>query len=277
MLKSIAKRAISAAVRKAVNSTLPIREFGDVKALEMIPSRVAEFATARGWNETQRHDLLFEVGQALLPGFSMNDVGRYFLDDTEFRSYFARFVGRRGNWKNYERRWLVGQMLRLVEGVSGDLAECGVFEGAAAYQLCRFAEAAGRRVHLFDSFEGISDPGNNDGTHWNRGDLSASEQMVRRNLAEFDCFDTFKGWIPERFGEAAAAYCFVHIDVDLEGPTRDSLRCFYPKVQSRGIILLDDHGYNTCPGARKATLEYMADKPEPVIDLPTGQGLIMKN
>jgi hypothetical protein len=42
------------------------------------------------------------------------------------------------------------------------------------------------------------------------------------------------------------------------------------------VILLDDHGYDTCPGARKAALDFMADKPEPVLDLSTGQGLIIK-
>jgi len=34
--------------------------------------------------------------------------------------------------------------------------------------------------------------------------------------------------------------------------------------------------YGTGPGAWKAALDFMAEKPEPVIDLSTGQGLIIK-
>jgi hypothetical protein len=168
-------------------------------------------------------------------------------------------------------------MLRLLPPVAGDLAECGVFEGASAYQLCRFASEHGRKVHLFDSFRGVSAPKENDGVYWTEGGLSASEEKVRANLKEFDCFETFPGWIPAAFGNVAdRRYAFVHIDVDLEQPTFDSIAFFYPRVSKGGVMLLDDHGYDTCPGARKAALNFMADKPEPVIDLSTGQGLIIK-
>ncbi len=168
-------------------------------------------------------------------------------------------------------------MLRLLPPVAGDLAECGVFEGATAYRLCRFARDHGRKVHLFDSFQGLSAPQQNDGTFCGAGYLSAPEAKVRANLREFDCFEIFPGWIPEGFAKVKdRKYAFIHIDVDLEQPTFDSLAFFYPRLSVGGVIILDDHGYDTCPGARKAALDFMADKPEPVIDLSTGQGLIIK-
>lgn len=278
MLKRIVKASVahrvSRHVRNAVSSS---KEYGDIKAIESAARGVSQIAAERGFSDVQRYELLYEICRKVLPDFSINDRGRYFLKDEAFRRYFERFLGASGNWSNFERRWTVGQMLRLLPDVPGDLAECGVFEGATSYQLCQFARDHGRKVHLFDSFQGLSVPQENDGAHWQEGFLSASEATVRGNLKEFDCFETFAGWIPGRFAEVAdRKYAFVHIDVDLEQPTYDSIAFFYPRMPPGAIVVLDDHGYDTCPGARKAALEYMADKREPVLDLPTGQGLILK-
>jgi O-methyltransferase len=277
MLKKLAKSTILRGLTgrfDAVFSTA--REFGDVKATEMTADNVLRLATERGFSEAQRYELFYLIGRKLLPDFPINDRGRYLLADRDFREEFERFIGS-GNWKNYERRWNLNQMLRLVAPVPGNLAECGVFEGASARQLCRFASQHGRKVDLFDSFQGLSAPRQNDGTFWTAGGLSAPEEKVRANLGEFDCFETFPGWIPEAFPKVAdRKYAFAHIDVDLEQPTFDSIAFFYPRLPPGGVILLDDHGYDTCPGARKAALDFMADKPEPVIDLSTGQGLIIK-
>jgi O-methyltransferase len=277
MLKKVAKSSILQSLASRFDAVFSkTKEFGDVKAIEMIADAVLSLSAERGFSDAQRYELFYTIGRKLQPDFPINDRGRYLLADEDFRRYFEKFLGS-GNWKNFERRWNLDQMLRLVQSVAGDLAECGVFEGATAYQLCRFAVAHGRNVHLFDSFKGLSAPKQSDGTYWAEGGLSASEEKVRANLSEFDCFETFPGWIPEAFVKVAdRKYAFVHIDVDLEQPTFDSIAFFYPRLSIGGVILLDDHGYDTCPGARKAALDFMADKSEPVLDLSTGQGLIIK-
>jgi hypothetical protein len=87
------------------------------------------------------------------------------------------------------------------------------------------------------------------------------------------------GWIPEVFRKAEAdigQLAFVHIDVDLYEPTRESLEFLYPRVASGGIIVCDDYGFISCPGAVRAIDEYMAGRPEPVLHCPTGQGVIIK-
>jgi O-methyltransferase len=277
MLKDVAKSSILRGLARKFGAFVSTaKEFGDVKAIETIADNVLHFASERNFSDAQRYELFYSIGRKLQPDFPINDRGRYLLADNDFREYFERYLGS-GNWKNFERRWNLGQMLRLLPPIAGDLAECGVFEGASAYQLCRFASEHGREVHLFDSFQGLSTPKENDGTYWAEGSLSASEEKVRANLKGFNCFETFAGWIPDGFAKVAdRKYAFVHIDVDLEQPTFDSVAFFYPRVSKGGVMLLDDHGYDTCPGARKAALDFMSDKPEPIIDLSTGQGLIIK-
>jgi O-methyltransferase len=278
MVKQLVKAFVAQRISRRIQDALPsLKQFDDVKAKEALVAAVTQFAADRGFDDAQRFELFYEIGRKLQPDFSINDRGRVFLKDEAFRNYYNRFIDASQNWKPFERRWTVGQMLRLLPDVPGNLAECGVFEGATAFQLCKFAHKYGRKVHLFDSFQGVSTPNENDGAHWSKGDLSASEATLRTNLKEFDCFETFPGWIPSRFSDVADhEYAFVHIDVDLEQPTYDSIAFFYPRMSAGAVMILDDHGYDTCPGARKAALDYMADKPEPVLDLATGQGLIVR-
>ena len=97
------------------------------------------------------------------------------------------------------------------------------------------------------------------------------------NLTAFDDLIVFhQGWIPDQFSDVAdARFCFVHIDVDLFQPTRDSLDFFYPRMVRGGLIVCDDYGFETCPGARRAMDEFFADRPEPIVHLPTGQGFVI--
>ena len=43
-----------------------------------------------------------------------------------------------------------------------------------------------------------------------------------------------------------------------------------------GMIVFDDYGFPSCPGARRAVDEAFANRPEVPICLPTGQALVVK-
>ena len=78
---------------------------------------------------------------------------------------------------------------------------------------------------------------------------------MRSRLAEFPNISYYKGWIPERFREVESLrFSFVHVDVDLEQPTRDSLEFFYPRLSPGGVLLCDDYGSSLCPGATSAKM-----------------------
>ncbi|HXF53348.1 MAG TPA: TylF/MycF/NovP-related O-methyltransferase [Hyphomicrobiaceae bacterium] len=72
-------------------------------------------------------------------------------------------------------------------------------------------------------------------------------------------------------------FAVVHIDVDLYQPTRDSLAFFYSRMSPGGFIVCDDYGSALCPGAKRACDEFMADKPEKIIRLTSGQCLIVRS
>jgi O-methyltransferase len=63
--------------------------------------------------------------------------------------------------------------------------------------------------------------------------------------------------------------------VDLTEPTRESLAFFYPRMESGGIIVCDDYGQSTSPGATQAVDRFLADKPEKMLMLPEGGGFLI--
>lgn len=202
------------------------------------------------------------------------------MTDEPFGRYLQT-VGESGAFRsiNAGRHWMVYQLLRLTDEVPGDTAECGVYLGASSYLICSFIARSPlpKDHHLFDSFEGLSAPARQDGSHWQANDLQINSGETARRLSKFQNAYFHKGWIPDRFNEVAdRRFSFLHIDVDLYEPTRDSIAFFYPRMNVGGVIICDDYGFATCPGATKAIDEYLRDKPEKMVMLSDGGGFLIK-
>ncbi len=230
-----------------------------------------------GMAEEEAFALAESLFYAVYERSKVSEFGRICCTDSGFIAEYERFCGT--NYRSLDRKYAVYRMVGALSHVPGDTAECGVYTGGTSYFIAKANRELGvpRQHHLFDSFEGLSRPVAADGSYWRAGGLRAEEAVARANLAEFSSMNFHKGWIPARFGEVAdRRFSFVHIDVDLLEPTRASVEFFYPRVSAGGMIVCDDYGFWTCPGARKAMDDFFADKPERIIDLPTGQGLVIK-
>ena len=227
--------------------------------------------------EEARFAALRLAARVLMPGYRLGWPHLAWWHDTRFNSYLLRFDELLG--LNSGRRWMVAELTRLSAAVPGDTAECGVFRGAGSYLIGSAAAQQGRdrTHHVFDSFEGLSEPSDVDGGYWRKGNLACSLEVVQANLRPLQNIRWHKGWIPETFNDVShASFAFVHIDVDLYEPTRDSIAFFYDRMSVGGIIICDDYGFTTCPGATKAVDDFLADKPEKMIALPTGGGFLIR-
>ncbi|HMO49446.1 MAG TPA: TylF/MycF/NovP-related O-methyltransferase [Rubrivivax sp.] len=182
-----------------------------------------------------------------------------------------------------DRRFFLLSTAASVRSVEGDTADIGVRFGTSSFFILCGIDDAARQHHLFDSFEGLSEPTPEDRdaggqSVWKQGHLLAEEEVTKKNLRMYeDRCRYYKGWVPARFAEVQdRRFAFVHIDVDLYQPTRDTLEFFYERTSPGGVIVCDDYGSALCPGARKAMDEFLADKPEALFHIPTGQALIVK-
>ena len=161
--------------------------------------------------------------------------------------------------------------------VPGDVAEAGVYQGGSAKLIC---EAKGdKTLHLFDTFEGLPDIGEFDGSSYNdpfcEGQFKSSLEDVKHYLAGYKNVYFYKGLIPSTFGHVKdKSFSFVHLDVDLYESTLNCLKFFYPRMSRCGVII--SHDYPGAFGVTKAFDEFFEDKPEPLIRVTDNQCLIVK-
>lgn len=186
----------------------------------------------------------------------------------------------------HERRFVLWQLAASLVDVKGDLFECGVYRGQGAYWMMSGAGSSRKRYFGVDSFQGLSrpqpvdSPRRGDTRAWKLGDMRASEEDARRNLVEFsDRIHIYAGWIPEVFDQLPEAVNFslAHIDVDLYLPTLRAAQFAWSRLSVGGLLVCDDYGFETCPGAQVAMDEFAETIGAQVVMLPTGQGLIFKH
>lgn len=151
--------------------------------------------------------------------------------------------------------------LKCVE-LPGEFWEMGVYNGGSASLLGKIGRE--KALRLFDSFEGVSDPGDKDyptqyvpdGPMWARewrGDLKRALINIGR-----ECI-IHEGWIPETFKDVPkdAVCSLAHVDVDLYQPTKDSLEFILPRLADGGVIIVDDFDVARHPGVRVAIEELL--------------------
>ncbi len=215
-------------------------------------------------------------------GFKVYNKDLIWSHDNEFKDVWKRFPGRKSA-DVHERRFNLYYLSKSISNLNGETAECGVFHGASSFLILKSNIDFKKEHYIFDSFEGLSCPDKIDIVEdekinkWSKNDLAIDERIVRENLDQFDNVTYLKGWIPEKFNFVASKrFSLVHIDVDLYQPTLDSISFFYPRMVTGGMLICDDYGFVTCPGAYKALNKFLEDKVENIIHLTTGQAVIIK-
>lgn len=228
-------------------------------------------------NESLGFQLVTKIAKRIVPRYRFTWPELSWFQDPALVDVLSRFGENSGF--NAHRKFTLQQLIRLTEGIPGDTAECGVYKGCSSYLILEANRRSSlqRTHHVFDSFEGLSNPIGKDGDYWSASDLSISEDAVRDNLRDFERIKFYKGWIPDRFSEINDVdFAFVHVDVDLYEPTRESIAFFYDRLKTGGIFLCDDYGFLTCPGATAAVQEFLSGKPEKMVSLAGGGGFFVK-
>ncbi len=196
-------------------------------------------------------------------------------DDETFRSLVKQIEGY--TLVDPPRCFILYQLLKQVKGMNGDVAEIGVFKGGTARLISKVVAKTDKIVHLFDTFSGMPQTDITKDLH-KEGDFShTSLESVKKYLKDCDNVRFYPGVFPDTSGPIKnLQFCFVHIDVDIYKSVLDSCKFFYPRMVKGGIMVSDDYGFPTCPGAKMAVDEFFSDKPESPCCLPTRQCFIIK-
>lgn len=170
----------------------------------------------------------------------------------------------------------------LNNDIQGSFVECGVWRGGSSMliALTLLARGAGHReIFMFDTYEGMSEPGPFDkdlhGSHatglmeGEKGPeiaelvkAAAGFEDVRRAM-ESTGYDMrlvrmVKGDVGVTLAQTQTLrIALLRLDTDFYDSTRAELQYLYPRLSKAGVMIIDDYGH--WEGARRAVDEYFAD------------------
>ncbi len=170
------------------------------------------------------------------------------------------------------------QFAKSVKSLEGDVAEVGVYKGGTAWLLAKNLEDTKKTIYIFDTFEGMPETRADKDWH-KKGDFNdAPLEFVKKFLADRKNIEIYQGYFPQTSPPIVnKKFCMVHIDVDIYQSVWDCCEFFYPRMVASGLMVFDDYGFLTCPGAKEAVDTFFATKPEKPIYLLTGQALVIKS
>jgi O-methyltransferase len=146
----------------------------------------------------------------------------------------------------------------LSMNAEGDLVECGCFTGGSTAKLSILAKLLGRRLFVFDSFEGLpaADDYNMHDLHmtrslgwvgknpWRAGDYASRLEAVRANVTAFGEIAPcafVKGWFDQTLdAHLPRPIAFAFTDVDLPSSARECLVHIWPRLSMSGVFFSHD-------------------------------------
>jgi O-methyltransferase len=178
-----------------------------------------------------------------------------------------------------DRCWVLYCLARQAFGLGGEFWECGVYRGGTARLLAQLLADDGgfERLRLFDTFAGMPETDASRDYH-KQGDFADTSMEAVRDLVGHPGRVTLHpGFIPATFaGLEDARIAFAHVDVDIYRSVIDCCEFILPRLATGGVLIFDDYGFPTCPGARRAVDESFSITPFVPLVLPTGQAIVFK-
>ncbi len=207
-----------------------------------------------------------------------------FRNDPNFRSSFYGAVETKQEqslmWRLHTLTWAASNALN----VDGDFVECGVFKGFCSAVLFRYLDFGklSRQAYLYDTFEGLPEKTSTEDERrmwdYSQYDPEAVYQKVCEKFSQYGNVNIVRGIVPDSFEIAAPEkIAFLHIDMNSAQAEMLALEHLFDKVVPGGMIVLDDFGWACNVNQMKAELAFMTARGHAVLELPTGQGLVIKH
>ncbi|WP_263386770.1 TylF/MycF family methyltransferase [Ruegeria marisflavi] len=185
-------------------------------------------------------------------------------------------------WRLHTLLWAAQNVLHL----QGDFVECGVWKGFSFAFLTDYLEFSkiDKTLYLYDTYQGIPEAMNSE-KRSNRvyeqdiaNDPDAILKVVQRRFANVPNTRIVQGMVPDSFAQACPEQIsLLHIDMNSAASEIAALEVLFDKVVPGGMIVFDDYGWTGYAAQRHAENAFMAARGHTVLEIPTGQGLVIKH
>lgn len=154
----------------------------------------------------------------------------------------------------------------LYKQVPGDVVELGCNRGNMAIysQILLTETGSDKRLHVYDSFEGLPRPTLEDMSK-DRMERKGNHKATVQELINFftkygvDLPVIHQGWFTDQ--EYPNPISFAFFDGDFYQSIMDSWIKVYPRLSPGAIVTVHDYGFPPLVGVKKACDEFLKDKP----------------
>lgn len=171
-------------------------------------------------------------------------------------------------WRTHTLVWAA----RQVNGLAGDFVECACYRGTTARIVTDMVGLEGRKYWLYDLFD-------HDETMPHHAMPAHSAKLfneVRARFPEPNVVVT-QGRVPDVLQDVAPeSVALLHLDLNNRDAEIGVLELLWDRIVPGGIVILDDFGWIMYAAQHNAEREWFAARGYPILELPTGQGMVVK-
>ncbi len=224
------------------------------------------------------------------------DKSAGFRSDPAFKSAFDRMTTDTGQTQYSDPDGIAWRLNTLVWAarnglaLEGDFVECGVYQGQMSWLVTQTVDVAGsgKDFYLYDTFDGFAPA-------WSSAETDTPDDprafelhdaayrnpelypSVCRLFEDAPYAKVIKGVVPDVLHEISPRrIAYLHLDMNSPGPEIAALEMLFDRVASGAAIVLDDYGWTVFAAQKRAHDAWFAERGYTVLELPTGQGLVVK-
>lgn len=170
------------------------------------------------------------------------------------------------------------KILETPPDVQGDIVECGTWKGGCATNLSLVCKIVGRKLKIYDSFEGLPEgmPGDREAVSYKKGDYCGMLEEVKKNISrhgDIECCEFIKGWFDDTLPSMDSPVLLAFLDVDFEASLDTCVRNIWPNLVDCGYVFIDEYvGTDYCAlfYSEKYWKKYFNQTPPGLIGAGTG-------
>lgn len=160
---------------------------------------------------------------------------------------------------------LLEEFMRVIRSSDGAVVEFGCYVGTTSLYIRRILDILEQRneLHVYDSFEGLPDKRSEDisplGTQFIAGELQVTKKQFIREFhkAGLKLPIIHKGWFSDTLSDDVPNnILFAFLDGDYYESVMTPLKLIESKLAKSAVIVVDDYGNQSLPGAAKAVDEW---------------------
>ncbi len=138
------------------------------------------------------------------------------------------------------------KILQTPPDIQGDIVECGTYKGGSAVNLSIVCKITGRKLRIYDSFEGLPEahPDDREANPTAKGAFCGLLDEVKSNIkkyGEIDCCEFIKGWYHETLPNIKGPILLAFFDVDFEASLDICVRSIWPQLIDTGYVFIDEY------------------------------------